>query len=85
METKGNVVIEDIKIGDIHFEFQFGMCIKSKVIEAPVFNDGYWSWKNECCFSGKKIDYGVRIGHSHYGPNVYDYEAYMGCKFRGKE
>ena len=29
--TKGNVIVENIKIGDIHYEFEYGMGIKCEV------------------------------------------------------
>jgi hypothetical protein len=82
METKtythGNVIVEDIEIGDIHYEYEHNIGIKSKVITKPELSEcgKYWSWQNENLNTGKLIDYGVNIEHSHYGPNLYDYEAY---------
>lgn len=29
--TKGNVIVEKIKIGDIHYEYEYGIGIKSEV------------------------------------------------------
>ena len=82
--TKGNIIVEDIKVGDIHYEFDYGCCIKSKVLTLPVSTtqeDGtiYWSWKSEKIPGGRIITYGASEGYSHYGPNLYDYEAYKGC------
>ncbi len=75
--TKGNVIIENITVGDIHYEYDYGVGIKVKVITKPIRNDnGYWSWKSEQLSTGKIIDYGVSEQYSHYGPNLYDYEAY---------
>lgn len=75
--TKGDVIVEDIKIGDIHYEYEYGLGIKCKVISLPQRSeDGYWSWKSKNCNSGKEIEYGVREGMVHYGPNLYTYEAY---------
>ena len=75
--TKGNIIVEDIKIGNIHYEFEYGFGIKSEVISLPERdNDGYWTWKSRNLKSGKEIEYGVREGMSHYAPNLYDYEAY---------
>lgn len=34
--TKGNVIVEDIKIGDIQYEHEYGVGIKSVVIELPT-------------------------------------------------
>lgn len=78
--TKGNVIVEEIKVGDIHYEFEcgIGMGIKCQVITLPVrSDDGFWTWKSKNLTSGKEIDYGVREGMSHYAPNLYDYEAFL--------
>lgn len=78
--TKGNVIVEDIKIGDVHYEFEYGVGIKTEVMSLPVRSeDGYWTWKSKQVTGDRVIDYGVREGMSHYGPNLYDHEAYMGC------
>ena len=74
--TKGNVIVENIKIGDIHYEYEYGVGIKSKVLTLPVRSDeGYWTWTSETISNGKPIKYGVSEKYSHYGPNLYDYEA----------
>lgn len=79
--TKGDVIVEDIKLGDIHYEYEYGFCMKSKVIEVPVLQDGLWEWKSENVNTGKVIEYAVsQDGLSYYGPNLYTYEAYSGCK-----
>lgn len=76
--TKGNVIVENIKIGDIHYEFEYNVGIKSEVISLPVRDeDGYWTWKSKSLKNPDRIiDYGVHEKYSHYGPNLYDYEAY---------
>ena len=78
--TKGNIIVEHIKIGDVHYEYGYGICIKATVKTLPVKQeqedgDIYWSWKSERD-NGQIVDYGVSKRHSHYGPNLYDYEAY---------
>ena len=83
--TKGDVVVNDIKIGDIHYEYEYGMCVKSRVVEEPVRDEtGYWTWKSvhvkEDGTDGEIINYGVNEQYSHYGPNLYNNEAYGGCK-----
>ena len=82
--TKGNVIVENIKIGDIHYEFEYGIGIKTEVITLPTFEqqeDGkLWTWKSKKS-DGSIINYAVHEKYSHYGPNLYDYEAYSGCKF----
>ena len=84
--TKGGIVLKEIKIGDIHYEFEYGCCIKSKVITQPERTDDVeyvqWSWKSENVNKPEEIiNYLVTEGLSHYGPNLYDYEAYHGSKY----
>lgn len=80
--TKGNVIVEDIKLGDIHYEFDYGCYVKVTVIELPEKIDGnYWQWKSKTD-SGKIITYGVTEGMSHYGPNLYDYIAYTATEIK---
>ena len=75
--TKGNVIVEDIKVGDIHYEYDLGLGIKVEVVTLPKRDEnGYWSWQSKQVSTGKLIDYGVTEGLAHYGPNLYDYEAY---------
>ncbi len=76
--TKGNVIVEDIKIGDIHYEFEYSFGIKCKVLTLPVRDDdGYWTWQSENVNTGKIINYGVNEKYSHYSSNLYDYIAYQ--------
>lgn len=81
--TKGNVIIEEIKIGDIHYEYEYGVGIKVTVKTLPIKekrdDDNYWSWQS-VTDGGKEIQYGVSDKYAHYGPNLYDYEAYQGAK-----
>ena len=75
--TKGNVIVEEIKIGDIHYEYDLGCGIKSKVITKPLKNsDGNWEWESENVNTSKKINYLVNPKYPHYSINLYDYEAY---------
>lgn len=78
--TRGNVIVEDIQIGDIHYEFEYAIGIKVEVVSLPVLTDGYYTWQSRMFDSDRIIDYGVSIGHSHYAPNLYDHEAYIGCR-----
>ncbi len=74
--TKGNVIVENIKIGDTHYEYGMGICIKSEVISLPIRDeDGYWTWQNKGN-NERIIDYGVNEKYPHYSVNLYDYEAY---------
>ena len=77
IRTKGNVIIDEIKIGDIHYEFDFGMCCKSEVISLPIRDDdGIWRWQSKDLKDGSIIKYSQSEKYSHYGLNLYDYEAY---------
>ena len=80
--TKGNVEVQNIKVGDVHFEFEYNICIKSEVLELPKKNtDGCWCWKSKNLKNGKIIEYMVNPKYpSNYSVNLYDYEAYLGCR-----
>ena len=79
--TKGDVIIENIKIGDTHYEYFYGMELTCEVITLPKFeqrDDGkYWTWQSKDTTSGRVIDYGVHEKYAHYGPNLYTYPAYI--------
>lgn len=76
--TKGNIVVEDIKIGDIHYEFEYGIGIKSEVISLPVRdNDGLLTWESKNLNNlNNIIKYAINEKYYFYGPNLYNYEAY---------
>ena len=79
--TRGNVIVEDIKIGDIHYEYDYGMCIKPEVIALPMKDeDENWVWQSKHLKTGDTINYMVNPMYSHYSMKLYDYEAYDGCK-----
>lgn len=75
--TKGNIIVEDIKIGDIHYEFEMNMGTEVKVISLPVLTKNTWKWKSvKVSNDSKIIDYIVNINYPQYAPNLYDYKAY---------
>ena len=75
--TKGNVIVENIKLGDVHYEYGMGVGIKCEVITLPKQSeDGCWAWKSRNLNNGKEIDYLVNPKYPHYSVNLYDYEAY---------
>lgn len=75
--TKGNVIVENINIGDIHYEFEYNVGIKCEVISKPSRDDsGCWTWQSKNLNNGKVIEYCVNEKYSHYSANLYDYEAY---------
>lgn len=82
-KTRGNVIVEDIKAGDIHYEYDMGMGIKCQVETLPVLKDGSWTWKSKNLTSGAIIDYSTLDVNSEnyqfsqqFGIKLYDYEAY---------
>ena len=81
--TKGNIVVEDIKVGDIHYEFEYGLGIECEVLTLPVHNEEEkcWDWTSRNVRNDNVITYRVCEGFSHYGPNLYDYIAYAGVKW----
>ena len=77
--TKGNVIVEEIKIGDIHYEYGYNACIKSVVQTLPKFStdENVWRWKSKSVETGNPINYSVNPEYPHYSVNLYDYEAYV--------
>ncbi len=76
--TRGNVIIENIKVGDIHYEYEYGVGIKSEVVSLPVKDEsGLWEWESKNVKTGKIIKYAVKEGFEHYSPKLYDFEAYI--------
>lgn len=79
--TRGNIIIEEIKLGDIHYEFEYIFVIKSEVIKLPILNEqGNYIWKSKNLLTGNIIDYLVNPDYTYYSCKLYDYEAYAGCK-----
>ena len=77
---KGNVIVNRIEVGDVHYEYGYAQRAEMVVIEAPVEtkNDEgkrVWKWKSEL-ENGEVINYMVTEGWEHYSSNLYDYEAY---------
>ena len=83
--TRGDVIVNKIEVGDIHYEFEYNMCFKSEVIEKPTQdpdNPEIWSWKSRGIMDPKRIvNYVVNSKYSHYSSKLYTYEAYSGCTY----
>ncbi|MCK9446529.1 hypothetical protein M0Q50_06625 [bacterium] len=89
-KTKGGIILKDIKIGDIHYEYEYGEYIECEVITLPIREvledgDAQWTWKskiinssNSSFKSNKIIDYLVSEKYYYYGPNLYnnDFKRY---------
>lgn len=78
--TRGDVVVNEIKVGDVMYEYDYGMELKTTVTTKPQRDsDGYWTWKAKDQ-RGNTIEYGVHERYQHYGPKLYTYQAYQGTK-----
>ena len=72
---RGNVIVEDIRIGDIHYEYEYGMGIKCKVITLHVLNEeNQWEWRNINVNNKREISYLADPKYVHHSANIYDYE-----------
>jgi hypothetical protein len=56
-KTNGNVVVEDIGIGDIHEEKLRKISIQVKVTTLPVKKGIYWRWEAIELSTNAKIEY----------------------------
>ena len=75
--TKGDVIVEEIKIGDIHYEYELGVGIKCEVITLPKLNEtGQYIWESKNLKTDNIINYLVDPKYPHYSSNLYNYEAY---------
>ena len=75
--TKGNIIVENVKVGDTHYEFSGPYGIECIVETIPTKDDeGNWSWTSRNVNTDKKVNYFVHKDYPHYGPNLYDNKAY---------
>ena len=75
--TKGNVIVENIKIGDIHYEFEYNYGVQVKVLTLPTLDeDDVYHWKSENVNNNKIIEYAVNSKMNQSFLNLYDYVAY---------
>ena len=79
--TQGNVKVNEIEIGDVHYEYDMGLEIKSTVLTKPVKNeDGNWEWTSQQANSDRVIDYLVNPEYTHYSVKLYDNQAYKNVR-----
>ncbi len=72
-KTKGNVIVEQIKVGDVHFEVDLRTQIKVTVLTKPEQNEtGNWIWNSET-EKGKEVPYLVNPKYLSFSPELYDY------------
>lgn len=84
VRTKGDVVVDNIKIGDILYEFGYGVFIESEVISTPVPERRkdyvYWTWQSRNTLTGEIINYGVSDIYPQYAPNIYTSKINLGYR-----
>lgn len=75
------IIFEDIKIGDIHYEFFYDKYVKVKVLTTPIFDSDSkcFSWKSIKINDNTEIDYTINIDYLN-SIKLYNYMAYHGCK-----
>ena len=79
--TKGNVIIQDIKKGDKHFEYQGNQGMRCEVLTQPKWVGDAWEWKSKNLKTGKVIPYRIVHHHTDERPMLYDYPAFKQVKY----
>lgn len=74
--TRGNIIIEDIKVWDTMWECEYGACIEVEVLTLPELKEDQYTWKAKNKQTGDEIDYLMTIWLEHYSPALYSYKAY---------
>lgn len=81
--TRGDIIINDLKIGDIVWECEYGTCEAFEITTKPEVKDEVWHWKARHCKTDKIIDYSMADANSEngkynsqFGLKLYSYEAY---------
>lgn len=76
--TKWNIIVEDIKVWDIHYQcWQYIWSIKIRVLTKPTLKWDQYTWLSEIVETWEKVDFLVTKWMSHYAPALYDYPAYL--------
>jgi len=75
--TKGDVIVENVSIGDTHYEVIGPFGIECVVETQPTKDDeGNWSWESRNVKTDVLINYFVHRDYPQYGPNLYTNKAY---------
>lgn len=88
VKTRGNIVVEDIKVGDIHYEYGYRREeYVMEVTQVPTRSESsigaQWTWKAKCIqaphpdYIGNENEFLITEGLEHYGPTLYNYQAYV--------
>lgn len=74
--TRGDVIVNEIRVGDTIYEYGYGEEAKTTVKTLPTRNeDGLWEWLGET-EDGSEVRYAVHEDFPHYAPKLYTYPAY---------
>lgn len=79
--TKGNVIIQNIKKGDKHFEYQGNQGMKCEVLSIPKWDGEAWEWKSKNLTTGRVTLYRIVHHHTDQRPMLYDYPAFQQVKY----
>lgn len=67
-----------LEVGTKLYEYSYGVEIISTVVDAPYIDStGEFVHVPVVSEDGEEFEYGVNKKYQHYGPNVYNYEAYI--------
>jgi hypothetical protein len=73
-KTKGNVIVEKIKIGDILYEYTNGFYVETIVMTLPKMDEnGFWSWVSVNTSTEESITYYCSPIYNEYNPTLYNY------------
>jgi hypothetical protein len=79
-KTRGDVVVNNLKVDDIIYEFEYNLVIVAKVTTTPLRSpDGYWTFDAVNTLNSRVINYAMDENLSHYAPKLYTYMAYSEC------
>lgn len=73
----GEVIVEFIEIGDVHYEFSGDVGCKMTVITEPTLNSaGNYMWESKSLKTGKIHKMMVNPQFPQYAPKLYTQQAY---------
>ena len=72
--TKGDVIVEEIRIGDIIYHYKNGEGSMLKITRRPYFNGEYWVIKYTD-LKTKRVGF-FFIYNDDIGPEIYTYKKY---------
>ena len=80
--TKGDVIVEEIRVGDTHYEIEHMLGLEVEVVTLPKRSEsGAWYWDSKHKATGRIIHYIVHPDYNHYAPKLYTFKAYEGIRY----